>query len=549
MAYIGSAPSVVTSIADGTIVNADINASAAIATSKITGLATSATTDTTNASNISSGTLPAGRYTDTNTTYAVGDGGLTQINFTSTDNSKLDGIATGANNYSHPTGAGNNHIPSGGSTNQVLTYSSSGTATWATAAGGGATCLSGLCDATAHAQQLSIGCNSCGIGSYAVAVGITAKACGNYETVVGYASQTATGKGCSVIIGSKSETTGHSNTVVGTCNRAHNSGSPYFGAIAADIECGNTIVGHMASSSSPTFSSVHIGVKAGINAYNNQWNVWVGTCAGGANQWNSKSVAIGACSVLNTWKAGSIAIGFGAKASGDNTIAIGCCQVKTGNGQTCIGGSDVYLEGAAYSDRRAKCCIQPSTLGLDFVNELNAVSYKWINRVPEQETEADGITLIWKTIDTVQTKDNLESPIYENDENGESTSIQATTKDGTLIYEQLPILDADGNPSILRELVLDAEGNKIPEMSVPHKQKAKRTHYGLIAQDVKATLDNFGISTEDFAGYIDQEIGRDGWVPTVGERDHTKALRYEQFVSILIKAVQELNAKVDALGV
>jgi len=43
MAYIGSAPSVVTSIADGTIVNADINASAAIATSKITGLATSAT--------------------------------------------------------------------------------------------------------------------------------------------------------------------------------------------------------------------------------------------------------------------------------------------------------------------------------------------------------------------------------------------------------------------------------------------------------------------------------------------------------------------------
>jgi len=34
----------------------------------------------------------AGNYTDTNTTYSVGDGGLTQINFTSADNSKLDGI-------------------------------------------------------------------------------------------------------------------------------------------------------------------------------------------------------------------------------------------------------------------------------------------------------------------------------------------------------------------------------------------------------------------------------------------------------------------------
>ena len=40
--------------------------------------------------------------TDTNTTYSVGDGGLSEINFTSADNTKLDGIATSANNYSYP---------------------------------------------------------------------------------------------------------------------------------------------------------------------------------------------------------------------------------------------------------------------------------------------------------------------------------------------------------------------------------------------------------------------------------------------------------------
>ena len=41
-------------------------------------------------------------WTDTNTTYSVGDGGLTQKNFTTTLKTKLDGIATSANNYSHP---------------------------------------------------------------------------------------------------------------------------------------------------------------------------------------------------------------------------------------------------------------------------------------------------------------------------------------------------------------------------------------------------------------------------------------------------------------
>lgn len=48
----------------------------------------------------------------------------------SSDKTKLDGIATGANKYIHPTTAGNKHIPTGGATGQILGHSESGTAEW-----------------------------------------------------------------------------------------------------------------------------------------------------------------------------------------------------------------------------------------------------------------------------------------------------------------------------------------------------------------------------------------------------------------------------------
>ncbi len=56
--------------------------------------------------------------------------GLSSNDYTAADKAKLDGIAQGANAYTHPSNAGNKHIPAGGKSGQILRWSADGTATW-----------------------------------------------------------------------------------------------------------------------------------------------------------------------------------------------------------------------------------------------------------------------------------------------------------------------------------------------------------------------------------------------------------------------------------
>lgn len=63
-----------------------------------------------------------------------------------------------------------------------------------------------------------------------------------------------------------------------------------------------------------------------------------------------------------------------------------------------------------------------------------------------------------------------------------------------------------------------------------------RTHYGLIAQQVQEVLQESGV--EDFGGWV---------ISDLNSPEAQQALRYEEFISPLIKAVQELSARVKAL--
>jgi len=123
------------------------------------------------------------------------------------------------------------------------------------------------------------------------------------------------------------------------------------------------------------------------------------------------------------------------------------------------------------SDVRSKHTIENSSLGLNFINALRPVSYKWKVGYNEVDVQKD-----------------------ENDE---------------------PLLD---------------ENRKIIKTITP--KTGTRTHYGLIAQEVKEVLEQIGKNDEDFAGWI---------LSDKDDLNSQQSLRYHEFISPIIKSIQELS--------
>ena len=92
-------------------------------------------------------------------------------------------------------------------------------------------------------------------------------------------------------------------------------------------------------------------------------------------------------------------------------------------------------------------------------------------------------------------------------------------------------------------------------------ESGSRTHYGLIAQEVSESLSSSSIDTVDFAGYIstniyvsgsdfvdDKQIQEENIDTGSISFDHTTlGLRYTEMIAPMIKAIQELSAKVTQL--
>ena len=234
--------------------------------------------------------------------------------------------------------------------------------------------------------------------------------------------------------------------------------------------------------------------------------VAVGASAGQTGQ-GERSVAIGPDAGATSMGKRAICIGYGAgKVSApEYTITIGAgsdststpppasayaLKIGQSNYSVQIGDGNVQ----SVSDRRDKYDIRDLDAGLQFVNALKPKLYKYDIR-----------------------------ELYE--EQREITEMQTVTDENGYTHQE--------------EVVVGYETIK----HTPDGSKAgKRDHAGLIAQDVKETIDAFGI---DFALFRDESINA-----TPEHKDRAKdklALCYQELIPVLVRAVQELSAEVDKL--
>jgi hypothetical protein len=186
-----------------------------------------------------------------------------------------------------------------------------------------------------------------------------------------------------------------------------------------------------------------------------------------------------------------------------NVSGFGAYSQVTGSNQVQLGDSatTTYVYGTVQnrSDLRDKTDVRDSTIGLEFIEALRPVDYRWdMREFYKPEVPAQPI---------IERPTDEQSPTYAKD----LAAYELAWADHKVLMDAWLIAVKPEN--------LTRDGTK----------KRNRYHHGLIAQEVKSTIDLLGI---DFGGYQDHKIEGGEDVLSIG---------YDELIAPLIKAVQQLS--------
>jgi len=312
-----------------------------------------------------------------------------------------------------------------------------------------------------------------------------------------------------------------SSVAVDQCTAIGYGSQRYADDTTTNKDGNNTSVGYNALRGSPTaadntgVNNTAVGVTALYDNTSGNFNVAIGAGALVDNTTGNKNVAVGNNSLYkNTTGIENSALGHDAgryeqdgsdDANFDNCTYLGHDTRASGNNQVQLGDSatTTYAYGSVQdrSDERDKADIRDTVIGLDFINTLRPVDFRWDMRDDYFDTEV----YEEEEIETVE----VPNPAYV--EGGDEPEFIEETRTTMVTKDRLVPVAKDGS------------------------RKRNRFHHGLIAQEVKAAADAAGV---DFAGYQDHSVGGGKDVLTLG---------YSELIAPLIKAVQELTAENAAL--
>ena len=398
---------------------------------------------------------------------------------------------------------------------------------------------------------LGLGYSSKASSTGTTALGNTATASGTYATAVGQATK-AIGGG-STAVGFNAEASATASTALGQGAAASATNSTALGWGAAASGVASTALGQGAVASATNTTA--LGRSATASA--------------------TDTTALGQSAAASG--VASTALGIAAIANYGNTTALGAGAAVTGTHQVQLGNATTttYAYGAVQnrSDKRDKTDVHNSDLGLEFIQKLRPVKFRWdyrddyINELfpkPKREdfidvsvvNEADYLVEI---TDVVRESDepSLSEADFESAESYElaqqavhtrnlerqakyEAALQERREEQLANLAQAKLLVQEQQEAAYAQALQAHQAERCAFMQNPDERKdgskaRQRYHYGLIADELKTTMDELGV---DFGGYQDHGIDGGMCVKSVG---------YTELISPLIKAVQELSAQVDDL--